>query len=208
MLKVEALTPVISFTLPVALFPLLLAPLGEAIGRKYVYMVSYAVFFSEQSQAGECAPCKLTTRLGHSLLSPGSTSPQHGDCSDLPFHLRCSRLRWIHNGQQRPNTLHLPTDTISPARWGEPFRTFGRRRSESAWLFRERTCSFPPKTRTANRAVLALCPFRHPYRPDCVQLDRDTGIMAVDPLVYGQWITGWQAAWRFRSLLFPPCHYS
>lgn len=35
------------FTIGVAIFPLLTSPLGEEVGRRNVYLVSYAIFFSE-----------------------------------------------------------------------------------------------------------------------------------------------------------------
>jgi hypothetical protein len=35
------------FTISVGIFPLILAPVGEAVGRRYVYLVSYAIFFRE-----------------------------------------------------------------------------------------------------------------------------------------------------------------
>jgi hypothetical protein len=38
------------FTLAIAIFPLFLSPLGEEVGRRYVYLVSYAIFFSKSSR--------------------------------------------------------------------------------------------------------------------------------------------------------------
>jgi hypothetical protein len=96
------------FTLGVAIFPLILAPIGEEIGRRYVYLISYGIFFlfflpialarNIQTVLISRFICGAAGSVGSTMVSNTTTRVQKNTFANQCFHFFLSLSLSLRSG--------------------------------------------------------------------------------------------------------------